>query len=77
MPSPARGCEAVRIKLLELCHMNKSIHSEYKQTIKRKYRRGNAGSHGVLTAKSNYHRDLGEITDYPPLSYTPLFDGLY
>ena len=40
--------------------------------IKKRCRRENAGSRGILIAKSNYHRDLGEITDYPPLPYTPL-----
>ena len=52
--------------------MNMPTHSEWKQMMKKRCRRGNAGSHGVLTAKSNYHWDLGEITDYPPLLYTPL-----
>ena len=72
MPSPARGCEAVRIKLLDLCQRTQPSHSKHTQTIRRRCRRGNAGSWEILTAKSNYHRDLGEITDYPPLPCTPL-----
>jgi len=72
MPSPARGCKAVRIKLLDLCQRTQPSHSKHTQTIRKRCRRGNAGSWEILTAKSNYHRDLGEITDYPPLPCTPL-----
>ena len=77
MPSPARGCEAVCIKLVDLYQRTQPSQSEHTQTIRKRCRRGNAGSRGILIAKSNYHQDLGEITDYPPLPYTPLFDGLY